>query len=514
MLGDDPFALAHNRAPSGGGRSGNSSRGSRSGPVGLALAAALSSLSPGSEAATLLAAEGSVIPLKAAKALSLLVQGFVRSNSITNINLAAAAASQHGASLTEAAEDATTDLLPPGLSLMELMMYEALGSSAGTAAGAGSRLADHDGLSRALPRAPRAGVGLVSSGTTADWVQQQPGGGVARASSSGGGGLLVGGAERMMGSRAERWQAALLTGASGSGTSAGGCREAESSLVASSQLPELRQAVRGPARPLSDSSAFALPAAQAQAVRAGPAPQSASSTIAVLAAQTVKVGPPTPSASSTIAVLAAQAQAAHLVNMLSGNQQLLSNIWAVDATIRSSLSTEGGRGPTESDNLSRGSAADAPSSKLLPPCSGGGSQRDSASLRLSTVLSKMRNEAGGLDGDGGGARRQRRRSALASAAGASGSSSVARRLLDRHALLTRGEQAAAASSLDVEVSCDGGAAAAMRSSAPMMWHNTFKVERRPLKPAFCQPSCSVPLFRIPAPADGQDEQSIAEEAAE
>ena len=558
VLGDDPFALAHNRAPSGGGRSSSRSGGSRSGPVGMALAAALSSLSPGSEAATLLAAEGSIVPLRAAQSLSLLVLGNIRTNgSSTNL---AAMASQHNSVMATALS--TTEMSTPDLSLMELMLHEALGSSSGVAAGVQSG----GGGNRVLS-APRAGVGVVSTGFAASGASTM-------IRSGGSCSQLVTDERLVMGSRAERWQAALLTSANASRRSRAGpdavekkrfkpaTQPPQSGDGSSSRVhqsadhttsggderlplqhsdgrdpvgscvegwedsgdivhPSSGTSPRLPSAPLKDRCRSGGGTVEDGSTATGSntiagSGAAASSDLPAELLRTMKGGPARPQPDSNthiaIAVLAAQAQAAHLVKMLAGNQQLLSDIWAVDAGIRPSLTTslEGHQQqrPTASDKMSRSS--DAPSSsKLLPTCSDdGSSQRDTASRHLSAILTKMRSEAEGLGGGGDGLlRRQRRRSVTTLAYGAGGSSVA--RLMEGCPPNPTDEMAAAAS-LDMGV--DGGnTAVAAHSSAPALaWRNTFGRGGR-FGRSFGQQSASSssgPLFRIRVPPE--DVQSIAE----
>ena len=198
-------------------------------------------------------------------------------------------------------------------------------------------------------------------------------------------------------------------------------------------------------------------------------------------------------ASSSIALLAAQHQAAYLVAMLAGNQQLLSDVRAVDASVRSSQSSgSGGQRPTGSDNISR--MSDMPSSTTRRP---NGSHRDSASRRLSAFLLQMQSEA---EGSGGGEVRHRRRSVVES----SGTSRSIARLMGHP---PTPDELAAGSSQDISGNAD------VRSSpAAPRWKNIFKAEHRPFRP-FRQPSSSVPLCRVSAP-DVHDAQCIAEEASD
>ena len=150
-------------------------------------------------------------PLRAVEALSLLVQG-IAGNSSTD-------SPQHPQSSTAGTMAAAADLFPSGLSLMELL-HEALGSSSGKARPGGTA-STGDGR-----RAPRAGV--IAPSVLGGTSRAQPG-----VISRAGGRVLISD-ERIMGSRAERWQAALLTSARASRQASGlgsqGSRQASGSV--------------------------------------------------------------------------------------------------------------------------------------------------------------------------------------------------------------------------------------------------------------------------------------------
>ena len=566
--------------------------------IGKALAAALASSSTCSktEAATPTAAEGVIVtPLRAAAEVlnQLLVRG---THSSTKL-----AAPRQG-SVTGATAATAAEPFPSGLSLMELL-HEALGSSSGNASlarhgGGGGEEGGGGGSSsgNAVARpgggglktlgAPRAGViGVVSSGFAAGASAGVRSGDISRAGS----GLLVGD-ERFMGSRAERWQAALLTSANASRMSRDAeaavesrkSRDAEkkmekkmkkgnasrsggNSKVQSAGHAMLAAADGGlPQHPdeeeeepdcvvegwedgavvhpgLGDSLHSRAPKIPNNSVDGaggimtaggstlvggssmtaggwaaaaggsgggstvgmaggGTGSTAASSKAPELPLQAAGASTTAHLASNAIAVLAAKAQAAHLVALLANNQQLLSGSWAQqDASVHSS-NTTGSGGQRPSDNLSR--MSDAPSSTTRRPS---GSQRDNASRRLSALLIEMRTEAEGGGSDGDAVRRRRRLSdVLLAVAGGS----VMRPMGPPP---TPDELAAAAVSLDVEVSGSGGAVC---PKAPR-WKNIFKVERRPFRP-FCQPDIGGPPFgRVSAaPDDNLDAQSIAEEASD
>ena len=530
-----------------------------------ALNVSLSSLSPGEEAPPMPSAEGNVVSHGASADALSLAQGIIRTNSSTNL-----AASQPGSVMAAAA---AAETFPSGRSMMELL-HEALGSSSGNAVarpggfGSGARILG----------APRADTGLCLSPGFAGPSAGVRSGGITRTGS----GLLVGD-ERFMGSRAERWQAALLTSANASRKSrdaearaegrkkkkaarGGGDSEGQSSghvmfsakgmhhsneeepdcgiegweegdVVLPGSGSGCGRPSRAPNVPLSGAchivdslvagggmsvdgsmasggSVVAEGRMHAEGMTAGNRVAAGDDTAAeggaAVAGSAGTEGPAAASsselpkslqavhlASSSIAILAAQRQAAYLVAMLAGNQQLLSDVRAEDASAHSSLTSgSGGQRPTGSDHISR--MSDMPSSTTRRPS---GSQRDDASRRLSAILVEMRSEAEGL-GSGSGTMRQRRRSdvVLASTAG-----SGARLMGPPPA---PDELAAAASSVDIGVS---GSSDVRSSPAAPRWKNIFKVERRPFRP-FCQPSSSGPLYRVPAP-DDHDAQSIAEEAS-
>ena len=185
-------------APGSSSRSGSISSGGRL-LIGNVLAAALSSLSQHGVAEALISsAEGDIVPRRtSADALTLLVQGImIRTTSSTNL-----AASQQGSVAAAAA-----DTFSSGRSMMELL-HETLGSSSGNSAarpgggpGSGARIL------RGAPRAAGTGMRHLSgiAGPSAMVAISRSGSG------------LLDGDERFMGSRAERWQAALLTSANAS----------------------------------------------------------------------------------------------------------------------------------------------------------------------------------------------------------------------------------------------------------------------------------------------------------
>ena len=440
VLNSDPLSLgALILAPGGGSGSGSSSSGhvgkalavalsslapgggsSSSGHVGKAIAAALSSLAPGGGIEASRSSAGGVIaPLRAAKALSRLM--IVRTNASSN----STAASQPGSATAAVAEAvAATEPFPAGLSMLELLQ-EALGSSPGNSAP--QRPAGGGGGGRVIG-APRVRAGAVSSVIVATSAAA----GV-RAAGSG----LVVSDERIMGSRAERWQAALLT----STASAGG-RKGRDAETAAERKTERENASRGGG---DDGTELVMQAAEGQRKSntgdalidiAGPleegpilhpgfggssflsgapnillgdachggcgtaaigntdAGNGTSARCAEAASSEIPTSLQAARASNTtaqltcsaLAALAAQAQAAHLVGLLANNQQLLSGSRALhDTSVRLSqtAASSGGQRLTGPSNTSH-TISDTPFTRLSHPC--GDRQRDNASRRLSTLL--------------------------------------------------------------------------------------------------------------------------------
>ena len=363
-------------------------------------------------------AGGAVVPHRAAKALSRLqlVQGMVRTNASSN----SASASQPG-SATAAASP--TEMFPAGLSMLELLQ-EALGSGSGNSTpqqpgggGSGGRVVG----------APRVCVGAISSeivGTSA---------GVAGVLLAAGSGLVVVASdERIMGSRAERWQAALLTGASRAGrrkslddegiaaeqkmkkenaARAGGGHDGTGG-VAHAAAGGTRQSNHGdptygadrreegpivhpdiggslhsqtPNIPLGDPRHSGRGTAAGGGTVAEGSAAASSELPGTL--QAARVSNTAQLTGSAIAVLAAQAQAAHLVGLLANNQQLLGGSRALNdapVLLSQTASSSVGQRHTGSSNPSRISDT-PPFTTQLRPLSGD-RQRDNASRRLSALL--------------------------------------------------------------------------------------------------------------------------------